>query len=434
MLRRQERFFDILKELEKSQYWEEPKIKENQEIKLKKLIDYAYKTVPYYRETFNKIGLKPKHIKNLNDLKNLPILDKETMRQNFDKLHSVGYKEKIYYRETTGSTGVPLRIAVDENSSIIENALFYRFLRWMGYDWGDKIFKFWGGKTVKSKSKILKEKISSLIYNEKFFDTYKIDEKLLMNLIYEIRKSPPKILRGYTSSIFFLAEKALEAGIKINLNAISPTAEKLFEYQRRRIREAFGKNIFDLYGCGETNSIAFECEKHEGLHVATEHVIFEILNEKNQSCSSGKVVITNLDNYAMPIIRYENGDLAKMSKKKCSCDKNSPFIEKIEGRLYNVIEALNGRKVHTGFLDVIILELGLAEKYKVKEVRIIQERIDKLRFEILANKDLNDEDKKSLKKLVEQYLGEMEMDIVRVNEIPDGKAGKRMFVIPLRTK
>ena len=90
----------------------------------------------------------------------------------------------------------------------------------------------------------------------------------------------------------------------MELNAVSTTAEKLFKFQRKKMVEAFGENIYDQYGCGETLSIAFECEKHEGLHITNEHTILEIIDKKNQVNNRGRVIITNLDNYAMPIIRY----------------------------------------------------------------------------------------------------------------------------------
>jgi phenylacetate-CoA ligase len=434
MFKRQKGFFSALEKLEKTQFWSESKLQQYQERKLKKLISHAYKTVPYYKQVFDKYKIKPSDIKHLDDLKKLPVLDKETLRSNHKKLFSNECGEPILFRETTGSTGVPLKIANNENAFVIERALFYRFYRWMGYKWGDEVLKFWGAHVVESPGEDIKKMIRRIIYNEIFFDTYKIDDELLSKLILKISKFPPKILRGYASSIYFLANKCLEMGLNIKLNAISPTAEKLFGFQRNKIAEAFGENIFDLYGCGETNSIAFECEKHKGLHLAEEHVILEILDEKNMESSSGKVIITNLDNYAMPIIRYENGDLASMSKKKCACQRNSNLIEEIQGRIYHLIEGLNGKKIHTGYLDVIFLELGLAEKYQIKELRIVQERLDKLRFEIVTESEVTKEDEAIIAKSVHQYLGEMEIELVRVESIPATKTGKRMFVVPLNAE
>jgi phenylacetate-CoA ligase len=301
----------------------------------------------------------------------------------------------------------------------------------MGYEWGDEILMFWGGQVAKSPLQAIKGKISSIIYNENFFDTYKINDELLSRLVMKIKDRPPMILRGYTSSIYFLATKFLEAGLEMELNAISPTAEKLYKFQRNKIAEAFGENIFDLYGCGETNSIAFECEKHEGMHIGSEHVILELLDDYNERVPSGKVIITNLDNYAMPIIRYENGDLANICDKKCSCKRGSPLIKEIHGRIYDIIEGLNGKKVHTGFLDVIFLELGLTEKYQIKELRIIQEKIDKLKVELVAEDKFKKEDEQLITRTIHKYLGEMEIEFVRVDNIQETKTGKRMFVIPL---
>jgi phenylacetate-CoA ligase len=163
-------------------------------------------------------------------------------------------------------------------------------------------------------------------------------------------------------------------------------------------------------------------------------VILELLDDKNEAVSSGKVIITNLDNYAMPIIRYENGDLARLSDKQCSCQRGAPLLKEIQGRVYDVIEGLNGRKVHTGFLDEIFLELGLAEKYQVKELRIVQERIDKLRFEVVADDKFKKEDEMIITNYIHQYLGEMEIEIIKVKSIPATKMGKRMFVVPYKRR
>jgi phenylacetate-CoA ligase len=432
LFKKQKGFFDTLEKLERSQYWSEADLQVYQENKLRKLIAHAYETVPYYKDTFDKKRLKPADIKYISDLHKLPILDKETLRKNRQRMFSTVSIQKIKFNITSGSTGVPLSVANHESASIVERALFYRFLRWMGYEWGDEIITFWGGRIVQSLGKKMKGSISRMMYNQRLFDTYKINDELLSKLISKIRKSPPKILRGYTSSINFLATKFLEIGLNIKMNAISPTAEKLFRFQRDNIKKAFGKNIYNLYGCGETNSLAFECEKHEGMHIASEHVILEILNEENQKDLSGRVIITNLDNYAMPIIRYENGDLAEMSAKQCSCLRELPLLKEIQGRIYDIIEGLNGRKVHTGFLDEIFLESGLAEKCKIKELRIIQERNDKLRFEVATNDKFRREDQASIADLVYEYLGKMEIEFIRVDKIPETKTGKRKFVVPYK--
>jgi len=432
MLKRQKDFFKRLEEFEKTQYWSKAELEAYQEEKLQKLIRHAYETVPFYKELFNKEKLKPDDIKKIKDLQKLPILEKETLRSNQKQLLSrYVTNETISFRQTSGATGVPLSIANNYNASIIEGALFYRYLRWMGYNWGDKILKFWGGHVIDSPISRFKKMISRIIYNETFYDTYKVNDELLSKLALKIKDCPPPILRGYTSSIYLLALKCLELGIIIRLNAVSPTAEKLYRFQRDKMEEAFGKNIFDQYGCGETNSIAFECEKHMGLHVASEHVVLEIIDGDGQRESQGRVIITNLDDYAMPIIRYENGDMASWSNERCSCGRNLPLLKEIEGRIYDFIKGPNGKDVHTGFFDGILNEMNVDKKYSIKEFRVVQERIDKIRIEFVTEDNLNKRDEKIIKDKINEYVGEMEIEIRKVKEIPMTKMGKKMFVVSM---
>ena len=173
--------------------------------------------------------------------------------------------------------------------------------------------------------------------------------------------------------------------------------------------EAFGENIYDQYGCGETLSIAFECEKHEGLHLSNEHIILEILNEKNQMSNRGKVIFTNLVNYTMPVIRYENDDIASWADKECSCGRNLPLLKEIDGRVCEFIEGTNKNKVHGEFFTHIFDGLRISEKYQIKEFRIIQEKIDKIRIEFVTEEDLSKKDVKIIRNKVNKYLGEVEI-------------------------
>lgn len=432
MLKRHRGFFEKLEEFEKTQYWSETELQSYQEEKLRRLIKHAYETVPFYKESFDREKLKPVDIKTTEDLAKVPVLNKETLRSNHDKLISRETNKNLRFTKTGGSTGVPLSIANDHNVLIADEALFYRFLGWMGYDFGDKRIEFWGEPVIESLVSRFKKRISRFIYNQVFVSTFSVDDELLARLSLRVKNIPPKLLRGYTSSIYLLALKSLELRLPVKLDAVSTTAEKLFKFQRDKICEAFGENIFDQYGCGETCSIAFECEKHKGLHVASEHVILETLDWKNQRDIRGKVVITNLDNYAMPIIRYENGDEACWSEMKCSCGRNLPLLKKIEGRVSEFIEGANGNKVHGEFFTHIFNGLDIATKYSIKEFRIVQETVNKLRIEFVTDDNLDARDESILRKKINEYLGEMDIEIRNVKEIPLTKRGKKMFVIPLK--
>ncbi|MCP4367658.1 MAG: phenylacetate--CoA ligase family protein [Deltaproteobacteria bacterium] len=431
LMRRQNGLFEKIAELEKTQYYSENEIKSYQEEKLQRLIKHAFESVPFYKELFEKHRLRPDDIKGIDDLEKIPIIEKETLRSNRERLLSTNVHGEIYTRRTGGSTGVPLSLFADSETNAVAWGLYYRFLRSLGYKWGDRILIFWGEPVVESFFAKQKSKISNAIFNNNFISTFKVNDQLLSKLISGIQKSPPKILRGYASSIYLLALKVLDYGLKIELNAVTTTAEKLYKFQREKIEEAFGNNVYDQYGCGETYSLAFECNRHNGLHVASEHVILELVDDKGEKGDHGNVIITNLDNYAMPIIRYGNGDLANWSPLKCDCKENTPLLKEVEGRFSDFIEGQNGNKVHAEFFTHIFGGLKLAERYSVKEFRIVQEKIDKLRIEFVTEEDLSKGDEKIINDKINEYLGNTEIEIKKVEGIPLTKLGKKMFVLSL---
>jgi phenylacetate-CoA ligase len=430
-------FLKELNRLLESQYYSETDLINLQEEKMQKLIRFAYENVPYYKEKFDEYHLTPSDLCRLTDLQKLPVLTKQEMNNNIHKLVPRQQRPNVFVRRTSGSTGTPYKIITDSKSALVESAIFYRFLLSIGYEWGDQIISLWGAPIVKPDKgrvfKSIKEVMSSKLWNKIYFDTYSLDRSTIRKILLLLSKNTPQILRGYVSSVYLIALEAIKAEIKCNLKGVTTTAEKLFDYQREVIEKAFGQKIYDQYGCGESNSIAFECENHNGLHVASEHVILEILNDNNEFVSdetSGRVIITDLDNYAMPLIRYENNDLARWSKDICSCGRNLPLLQHIEGRAYEILNVPNGKKIHGGFFDEIYIEMKFGDKYLIDDLRVVQEDLYNYRLEFVMQREFNEEDISVLKEKYRQYLGDVNVKITYVESIPPTKTGKRMFIIP----
>jgi phenylacetate-CoA ligase len=429
-----QRFFFLKKglnekinELKKTEYFSEEEIINYQERKLEKLINHSYKNVPYYRDIFFEYRLTPNDIRTIKDLQKLPILGKEDVQNNVERLKAENIKPE-FSSTTSGSTGKPLTIYYDYLNKIIEIALMERFNNNIGYNKGDRQLLFWGGHTNTYVDKI-KLFLKQIIYNYKLINTYKMSENILEKIAIELTKSPPKNLRGYTSAIYLLAKKMEVLGLYANIDSISVTAEQLFDYQRKAIENHLGTNIYDQYGCGETNSIAFECSEHKGLHHAFEHSILEIVDDFGNPSETGNVVITNLDNFSMPLIRYKNGDIASLSSKKCSCGRNSILIKKIEGRSYDSIIGLNGKIAHGGFFDDVLLDTGFIRSFNIKNIIIIQTEPDELTIEYDTNDNIPDNVKTNLSKIYQRYLGPMRIVFKKVDKFPLTKSGKRKFVI-----
>src|SRR5207249_28486 len=134
-------------------------------------------------------------------------------------------------------------------------------------------------------------------------------------------------------------------------------SEVLSAHDRRLIESTFATKVFNEYGSGELGSIAHECEEGS-LHISAENMIVEVL-DGDRPCQSGEVgelVVTELNNYATPLIRYRTGDFAALSRAQCKCGRTLPFIENLFGRAYDTIRNREGKLFHGEFMMYIFEE------------------------------------------------------------------------------
>ncbi|GAH62041.1 unnamed protein product, partial [marine sediment metagenome] len=260
---------------------------------------------PYYRRIFKERGLRPEDIETIADLERLPILTREDVRNNFADLIARNYdKKKMKIFSTGGTTGEPLRYYHPKDSGWTLGA-YWRGMRWYGVDMGDKHVSIGGhafNPTIMSR---LASKVEGILKRYKSHSAFEMSPAKMKHLVNQCRKSKPKYLRGYPSALYIFAKYIMGEEIHdIRPRAVITTAEKLYEYQREAIGQAFDCNVFEYYGCGEVLSVAYECPEHHGLHIATEKVVIETVRDgKNvPTGEKGVILLTDLDNYVMPFI------------------------------------------------------------------------------------------------------------------------------------
>lgn len=422
-------FKKLVSEFRKTDYFSERAIVDYQNKKLQKLILHAYDNVPYYNRLFDKLHLKPYDIQTVEDLQKLPILNKSDIQNYIEDLKAINI-DSFYKSNTSGSTGKPLTIYKNYDNKLVEMTLMARFNENIGYKIGENQIIFWGVHATEGFEGI-KNYIKSILYNQLTINSYGLTDEILSEIAFKIYRNPNVNLRGYTSAIILLVKKMEELHLKTDIKSISVTAEQLFKHNRKIIEDHLGCNLYDQYGCGETNSIAFECDEHNGLHHAFEHSILEVLDDNNDPIEKGDVVITNLDNYAMPLIRYKNGDIVKLSSEKCACGRNSQLIEKIEGRSYDFIRGINGKILHGGFFDDVLLDSGFTEKCRIKDIQIVQTDADELTINYVTDITISNSEKDNLITTYQKYLGPMNIKFKKVDNISLSPAGKKKFVISL---
>ena len=415
----------------KSQYYSVSELEYFQNLKLKELIKHAYETVPYYRITMNKFKLTPNDFNSKNDLVKLPVLTKK-------KINEIGMKQfistslsknQLYFGSTGGTTGEPFIFCKNNKYSNTFEAYLLRHYSWCGWQPGDKIVRLWGRPITESHLRKLKTNMRQLVLKDTVFDSFKMSMDHMDEYADKIDKFSPKILRGYANSLYLFAKYLKKSGRGLNIPSCSSTAEMLFPYYREEIKDSLSADCFNQYGCGEIRNIAVECEAHNGLHVNDEHVIVEVTQRITTKNDVGELVITDLDNYGMPFIRYENGDLARTIMGKCSCGRKLSRIGEIAGRVSSSFVTKTGTIVHGEFITHLLNESKIAKDMGIREFQMIQNDFDKYKLNIVSKRKLNKSETNYLTSILEKYLGSIKLNIDYFKNVPVTKAGKKQFTI-----
>jgi len=421
---------------EKSQWWNPAKLKKLQEKKIRRMIGYVYNKVPYYRKIFKDANLQPQDIQKREDLVKIPVLTHQDIRQNLDNLTSAEKPKSSLFRcQTTGTTGHPLILYKDESELGSSKACLYRGWKWCGYEIGEKKAHIWGRRLIASKYDNLKENLKRYLLRSIFIGAWDLSEEKIEFSIKRLKSAKPTFLSGYVSAIYLYADFINRGGsrAKFNLRGVSTTAEPLLGYQRRAISKAFRCDVFDQYGCGEINSLGFECEKHMGLHVPIERVHIEFLDLKDDSPVSegemGKVIVTCLDNYGMPFIRYDTEDLGIKREEFCTCGRKLPLMDQITGRTFDLIRLPNGKVIYPGFFAYVLEELEWIAEYDIIQFQLIQKKSDHIVLKLQSQKQPSQKSLESFRQFVMKKLEDVVFDIQFVNQIPASASGKRRYMI-----
>ncbi|MEM2960527.1 MAG: hypothetical protein QXU67_02865 [Candidatus Bathyarchaeia archaeon] len=295
--------------------------------KLRKIVSYAYAKVPYYKMKFDEAGFSPEKFRNIEDIEKIPILTKEDIQKNTERFISVDFrKDDLLKNSTGGSTGYPLIFYHSRQYQNWATADIHRHFTWCGHQVGERFALLWGSDYDYNRVNKLRRDIENYIKNWLWINTFNIREAEFAEHIVRLKQFRPVFLIGYASSLHMLARILKKNSEKIeSIDAVESSAELLYPRQRKDIESILNCRVFDRYGCREVGNIAHECKEHKGLHISSENNFVEFLDKYGQSVGYGKegrVVVTNLNNFAFPFIRYDVGDIGSPLGKECSCGIN----------------------------------------------------------------------------------------------------------------
>jgi len=418
-----------LRELERSQWFSVEEIKKFQEKRLRELLNHAYTNVPYYHRIFKERGLEPEDIKTTNDLLKLPSLNKDDIRNNLEDMMARGYEKFAYPGATGGSTGNPLNFYRDRSSYGYASAVKWRFSRWAGLDFGTRYVDLWGAPREVERNKRMRMRIRNLLVrNHLLLDSFAMSEENMNVYMERMKRFRPKIIRGYASAIYHFAKYLDSRNIyDFKLISVISTAEKLFEHQRDLIEKVFDCKVFSEYGCREVWLMAFECPTHSQLHVASENIVLELIKKGKpvQDEELGEVHVTDLSNYAMPFIRYKNGDTAISKSEKCSCGRGLQSISSVEGRITDILQSTDGKYISAPGLTVVVKDFK-----NIKYIQFVQESLVCIKLNIVQGSAYSQVDSELLLERLRPYFGD-DMKIIPefVDSIPRTPSGKVQFSV-----
>lgn len=417
-------------ELKRSQWLTPQEIKELQEKKLRLLVRHAYNHVGYYRQLFDEFSLKPEDISSISDLQKLPFLDKTTVRENlyFDLLSDNHDKKKILKISTSGSTGQPFVCYADQHQLEMRWAATLRSMEWTGYRFGDRQMRLWHQTLGMSFTQVLKEKLDAIISRRVFVPAYQMTDKNIIRFIKKLRKYKPVLIDGYAESFNFLSTYIKDHGLTdiYPPKGIVSSAQSLPDQSREIIEKTFNTKVFDKYGSREFSGIAYESDGHDGHLIVAENYIVEIIKDGRpaQPGEIGEVIITDLNNYCMPFLRYRVGDLAVAMNNEIPspCGRGLPRIGKIEGRVQAIIAGTNGNYVPGTFFAHLFKDYD----YAIKQYKVIQEKPGGMTLQIVKALRFDEKTFGKIISTLHEFLGnDMTIDVEFHESIPMVRTGKQ---------
>jgi phenylacetate-CoA ligase len=348
--------------LQRSQWWTQDQIRRQQQQKLRKLVDHAYHSVPYYRTLFDQAGIKPVDIASLHDLSKIPLTTKRDL-QNAPPETIVSSRfaaHQLQEEHTSGSTGQPFTLRFDAHFAHVRNGLFLRALTVAGYRPGQRLMLVTDSQKRASKP-WLRWRYASL-------------QDSPQQLFREALAFRPTVLYGCVTPLRQLALLLKEKNRSLpGLQAVISTAETLDRPTRQLLRDGFGVDIYDIFGLTEMGMVAWECPAHRGYHLSEDTTIIELLT--TSSSDSQRLVLTNLELSAMPLIRYQTGDIALPGPTAlCDCGRRLARLERLEGRLVDVVQLRDGRSLSPYQITLAVENIPGLRRYQV-----VQESLDVFR-------------------------------------------------------
>jgi len=368
---------DKVLQLDANQRLSAEEVGKYKEKKLKALIQHAIETVPYYRKKYGpyRSGIR------ITDIE--PVVKSEVQQDPKEFVSDAFSLARLRHAKTSGSTGKPLMFYYDDNLRAWNRAATARSFSWWGVKYGARSLRVWGMPI--SKPAVVRMHMTYLLNNIICKNVFKLSELDVTKFVSVLKCWKPMYAYGYTSGIYEMAKTVLRAGLSKNLRGMVltvTTSEMLHDHQRHAIKQGFGCDVAQEYGVGEVGIVGFECPQGS-LHVNDDLMHLE-------TDKWGVALVTSLVNTAMPLMRYNTGDIVELRKSPCACGLPFAVIHSLKGRYSDLID-FKGKVIHSEVFDYIARELVAKDYQAIENFRVIRRHDDELLFEVVPGRDFNED-------------------------------------------
>jgi phenylacetate-CoA ligase len=405
--------------------------------RLRALLSHCKANVPFYAESMERAHLEPENVTDEGDLADLPVVEKRVFReQGYERFFATAGARPYEAWVTSGATGQPFAFRLDR-ASIAANtyAALARGRRWWDADYGVREAMIWSGVRdvsggLAGQIAARRRQLSWRLKNIMLFDIYKLDEQTVASIYRKLARFRPPVMRVISSGLYRFCSVLEELGLDgraLGVRVAIYTGEAFPSAQRAFVEGMLGCRTVCEYGCGELGILAFECPEG-GLHLTHENHYFEFLKDgaPARPGEPAELVVTNLNAYSAPLIRYWVGDIVVPSAAACACGRSMPLIESVGGRSHDTIRTPDGGTIHALFFTHLFDLIPVVHQF-----RVVQRAIDEIRVELVSTDEIPEDVRDFVRRSVEKEMGEAgaRADVVQVEDIPRDRGGKAAWIV-----
>jgi len=398
---------------------------------LANLLRHCAANVPYYADLIAAAG-NGYETDAIEYLRSLPLLTKDLVRAQFGRLQSSDLDRRHWdYNTSGGSTGEPVKLIQDREFQDRQMAIQLLSFQWAGRELGEPALHIWGSvRDILQGSERWQMRILNRLSNDRYRNAFRMSPDTMRSVLQQINDERPKLIIAYVQALYELARFAEREQIPMAAQeAIVTSAGTLYPAMRAKIECVFGCPVFDRYGSREVGDIAGECDRHAGLHVFPFGNYVEIVDEDGEVVPAGvegNIVVTNLNNYAMPLVRYVIGDRGVMAPAGvCACGRSGQILARVSGRSVDVFLKRDGTHV-----DGVYFFHMLRSRNWVRKFQIIQADYERVIFRVAPEGDARPEELEEITRETRLVMGAgCQVDFEFVNDIAPSASGKFRFTI-----